>query len=237
MRVCPVSDPTIRSRRSCGPRATANGGPRWRTPAAAPPQYISAAPPPSLTGTARPHRTRRRRHRPLRQPACRRLPACSDRYAADAFHLLRAGLAGDEGKDVPASITERPRAFLTLTAPSFGPVHTRKISPRGFVVPYGCGELHHGDDPRVGTAAMRARTTTSGPCCGRPMPVCCGDGSPPRCAAPSQERSVPHVQVPGSRPTVVREGRRVPAARARAVSTTVVRRSPRPACARSQCRS
>ncbi|OZM83614.1 replication initiator [Pseudonocardia sp. MH-G8] len=79
-------------------------------------------------------------------------PACSDRYAADAFHLLRAGLAGDQGKDIQASVTDKPRAFLTLTAPSFGPVHTRKTSRRGFVVPCGCGERHHGDDPRIGTA-------------------------------------------------------------------------------------
>jgi hypothetical protein len=79
-------------------------------------------------------------------------PACSDRYAADAFHLLRAGLAGDHGKAVPASVTDRPRAFLTMTAPSFGPVHTRKITRRGFVVPCECGDRHHGDDPRIGTA-------------------------------------------------------------------------------------
>jgi hypothetical protein len=79
-------------------------------------------------------------------------PACSDRYAADAFHLLRAGLAGDDTKNVPASVTDRPRAFLTLTAPSFGPVHTRRVSPRGFVIPCGCGERHHPDDPRPGTA-------------------------------------------------------------------------------------
>jgi hypothetical protein len=62
-------------------------------------------------------------------------PACSDRHAADAFHLLRAGLVGDDTKNVPASVTDRPRAFLTLTAPSFGPVHTRKVTGRGFVVP------------------------------------------------------------------------------------------------------
>lgn len=79
-------------------------------------------------------------------------PACSDRYAADAFHLLRAGLAGDDTKGVPASVTDRPRAFVTLTAPSFGPVHTRRISPRGYVIPCTCGEHHHADDPRPGTA-------------------------------------------------------------------------------------
>jgi hypothetical protein len=79
-------------------------------------------------------------------------PACSDRYAADAFHLLRAGLAGDDTKGVPASVTDRPRAFLTLTAPSFGPVHTRKVTARGLVVPCRCGQRHHVDDPRIGTA-------------------------------------------------------------------------------------
>jgi hypothetical protein len=79
-------------------------------------------------------------------------PSCSDRYAADAFHLLRAGLAGDDGKGVPATVTDRPRAFVTLTAPSFGPVHTRRLSPRGLVVPCPCGERHHADDPRPGTA-------------------------------------------------------------------------------------
>jgi hypothetical protein len=79
-------------------------------------------------------------------------PACSDRYAADAFHLLRAGLAGDDAKGVPATVTDRPRAFVTLTAPSFGPVHSRRLSPRGLVIPCACGDRHHADDPRPGTA-------------------------------------------------------------------------------------
>ena len=79
-------------------------------------------------------------------------PACSDRYGADAFHLLRAGLAGDEGKGIPASVVEHPRTFVTLTAPSFGPVHTRAVTARGHVRRCGCGERHHGDDPRLGGA-------------------------------------------------------------------------------------
>jgi hypothetical protein len=79
-------------------------------------------------------------------------PACSDRYCSDAFHLLRAGLAGDDGKGVPATVTAHPRAFVTLTAPSFGAVHTRTVTPRGHVRPCGCGEQHHADDPRIGTA-------------------------------------------------------------------------------------
>jgi hypothetical protein len=79
-------------------------------------------------------------------------PSCSDRYAADAFHLLRAGLAGDDTKNVPDSVAAHPRAFLTLTAPSFGPVHTRTLTPRGHVIPCRCGERHPDDDPRIGTA-------------------------------------------------------------------------------------
>jgi len=77
-------------------------------------------------------------------------PRCSDRYAADAFHLIRAGLSG--GKGVPDSVAGKPRLFLTLTAPSFGPVHSRRVLASGEVVRCRCGQRHHGDDPRVGTA-------------------------------------------------------------------------------------
>ncbi len=96
-------------------------------------------------------------------------PACSDRYAADAYHLLRAGLAGDDTKDVPDTVAEHPRVFLTLTAPSFGPVHTRTVTRRGHVIPCRCGDRHHPDDPRIGTAArprhlrLRRRGAVAGP--------------------------------------------------------------------------
>ncbi len=79
-------------------------------------------------------------------------PACSDRYSNDAFHLLRAGLAGDDTHNVPATVVEHPRVFLTLTAPSFGPVHTRALTVRGHVIPCRCADRHHPDDPRLGTA-------------------------------------------------------------------------------------
>ena len=79
-------------------------------------------------------------------------PACSDRYAADAYHLLRAGLAGDDQKGVPTTAVVHPRAFLTLTAPSFGPVHTRTLTRRGQVIPCRCGDRHHTADPRLGAA-------------------------------------------------------------------------------------
>lgn len=77
-------------------------------------------------------------------------PTCSDRYAADAFHLIRAGLAGGT-KGIPEQVTDKPRAFVTLTAPSFGPVHNHRTSRRGKAMPCtGCGDYHHRDDPRIG---------------------------------------------------------------------------------------
>jgi hypothetical protein len=78
-------------------------------------------------------------------------PACSDRYAGDAFHLIRAGLAGGD-KGIPDTVTGKLRLFLTLTAPSFGLVHTRRISARGRVMPCGCGAHHREHDPVLGTA-------------------------------------------------------------------------------------
>ncbi|GGU93969.1 hypothetical protein GCM10010182_07300 [Actinomadura cremea] len=65
--------------------------------------------------------------------ACRtrrasRCPACAELYRADTYPLVRAGLVG--GKGVPGSVTEHPAAFVTLTAPSFGPVHSRRVLHR-----------------------------------------------------------------------------------------------------------
>src|SRR5205814_9151541 len=51
-------------------------------------------------------------------------PPCSDSYKRDARQLVRAGLAG--GKGIPETITEHPCVFATLTAPSFGPVHSAR---------------------------------------------------------------------------------------------------------------
>jgi hypothetical protein len=76
-------------------------------------------------------------------------PSCSDRYAADAFHVVHVGVAGGR-KGVPAAVAERPRVFATLTAPSFGPVHNRRTSTRGKTLPCRCGAWHHPADPRIG---------------------------------------------------------------------------------------
>ena len=91
-------------------------------------------------------------------------PACSQVYKRDARQLVRAGLAG--GKGIPETITAHPCVFATLTAPSFGPVHSRRM--RGKTVlpcrprrdakarrcPHGrdisCPTRHVEDDPRLG---------------------------------------------------------------------------------------
>ena len=91
-------------------------------------------------------------------------PACSAVYKRDARQLVRAGLAG--GKGIPETITAHPCVFATLTAPSFGPVHSRRM--RGKTVlpcrprrdakarrcPHGrdisCPTRHVEDDPRLG---------------------------------------------------------------------------------------
>ncbi|MFJ6119781.1 replication initiator protein RepSA [Streptomyces sp. NPDC092129] len=76
-----------------------------------------------------------------------RCPACAFTYAGDTYHLIRAGLAGDDRRDIPATVRDHARVFATLTAPSFGPVHNRPA--RGICR---CGTLHGPDDPALGTA-------------------------------------------------------------------------------------
>lgn len=90
-------------------------------------------------------------------------PACSALYRADTYQLVRAGLVG--GKNVPEVVSGHPRVFATLTAPGYGPVHTRRerhgrvrpcrprrqgegLCPHG--APVECRERHSADDPRLG---------------------------------------------------------------------------------------
>ncbi|MDQ7910219.1 plasmid replication initiator protein [Phytohabitans sp. ZYX-F-186] len=52
-------------------------------------------------------------------------PTCSKRYQRDAYQVVRSGLIG--GKGVPEHVATHPAVFPTLTAPSFGQVHTRHV--------------------------------------------------------------------------------------------------------------
>jgi replication initiator protein RepSA len=55
-------------------------------------------------------------------------PACAETYRADTYHLIRTGLIG--GKGIPDTVATHPVIFATLTAPAFGPVHTRVVDPQ-----------------------------------------------------------------------------------------------------------
>ena len=122
------------------------------------------------TGETRPGLRHRRRARGsaarrVREPPRDRLPGLLGQvYKRDARQLVRAGLAG--GKGIPETITAHPCVFATLTAPSFGPVHARRM--RGKTVlpcrprrdaktrrcPHGrdisCPTRHVEADPRLG---------------------------------------------------------------------------------------
>jgi len=91
-----------------------------------------------------------------------RCPACAEVYRADTYQLIRAGLTGGNG--IPATVATHPCVFTTLTAPSFGAVHTHRENngnvlacrPRrnGGTCPHGrrlsCGDKHSRDDARLG---------------------------------------------------------------------------------------
>jgi hypothetical protein len=115
------------------------------------PMYESAAEPDGVLLTACGNR---------RENVC---PTCSATYRADTWQLVAAGLRG--GKGVPATVTAHPRLFVTVTAPSFGAVHSsrqvrhraqvcrprtrRKLCPHGR--PVGCAVRHGEDEPVLGT--------------------------------------------------------------------------------------
>ncbi len=83
-------------------------------------------------------------------------PPCASLYRGDAFAVVAAGLRG--GKGVPDAVLEHPTVLLTLTAPSFGPVHRRRpdgtCHPFGWNCPHGralvCRRRHDASDPLVG---------------------------------------------------------------------------------------
>ncbi|MBR7830570.1 replication initiation protein [Actinospica sp. MGRD01-02] len=87
---------------------------------------------------------------------------CSLLHNGDTFQIVKSGLSG--GKGVPAAVSNHPRVFVTVTAPSFGPVHrvtdNHRASDRCRVrrgnpqCPHGnrlwCTATHGAADPRVG---------------------------------------------------------------------------------------
>jgi hypothetical protein len=93
-----------------------------------------------------------------------RCQPCAEVYQADAYQLVKAGVAG--GKGVPESVGAHPRVFATFTAPSFGRVHVRR-EQGGALYPCHAGRLgercrhgrrvacwrkHQPDDDALGTS-------------------------------------------------------------------------------------
>jgi Replication initiator protein, pSAM2 len=88
-------------------------------------------------------------------------PSCSDLYARDTWQLVAAGTTGGRHNITP-EVATRPQVFITLTAPSFGAVHSsseskcrdgKKMSghkrcPHG--KPLWCSAIHEHTDARVG---------------------------------------------------------------------------------------
>ena len=92
-------------------------------------------------------------------------PSCSALYKKDAWILVSAGLVGGKGVDPVVSL--RHKFFLTLTAPSFGQVHTRdrqgRCHPRAKqhepFCPHGnptlCRSTHEEGNDMLGTPLCR----------------------------------------------------------------------------------
>ena len=105
-----------------------------------------------------------------RQVVC---PSCSYLYRTDAWILVSTGLVG--GKGTPEEVSSHPRLFITVTAPSFGPVHT--IKNRGECVGHSrttrsiSGELCAHGRPRI--CGVRHEETSSE--LGRPLCSECFD--------------------------------------------------------------
>jgi hypothetical protein len=96
-------------------------------------------------------------------------PSCAETYRRDAWHLVAAGLKGNPDRSVPEQVASHPALFVTLTAPSFGDVHSRIVvkdnSGRERVLPchprrdapccrhgvrLACRLRHRADDSRIG---------------------------------------------------------------------------------------
>lgn len=97
-----------------------------------------------------------------RQTAC---PPCSSIYRGDAWHLIVAGLRG--GKGVPEDVALHPTLFVTLTAPSFGAVHSQR--DRGGVSrtcrPHARGTCLHGRARRCGATHESDASELGEPLC------------------------------------------------------------------------
>ncbi len=124
-------------------------------------------------------------------------PPCAERYRGDAYQLIAAGLRG--GKGVPDTVTEHPAVFVTLTAPSFGVVHTRPLGRgrQAAALPAATRRaglrarraavlrrVHDEDDPCLGEPICRECFDHAGAVSGTTRSPSCGAAPRSTCRAP-----------------------------------------------------
>ena len=97
-------------------------------------------------------------------------PACSAVYKRGARQLVRTGLAG--GKGIPETISAHPCVFATLTAPSFGPVHSRRMRGKTVLPCRPRRDAHARRCPHGRDISCPTRHVETDPRLGQPM---CGD--------------------------------------------------------------
>ena len=141
-------------------------------------------------------------------------PGCAETYRRDAYHLIRAGLIG--GKGITPAVATHPAVFVTFTAPSFGPVHTRPVRQhtctdrsRCTCQPQPCHARRDASHLRArpatppaspgtaatipGSASRCARTATTTP------PTSCGTTRPANCGgAPSKPSNAASASSPAA---------------------------------------
>lgn len=99
---------------------------------------------------------------------------CSRLYQDDAYQLTRSGLAG--GKGVPDTVQGHPAVFVTLTAPSFGLVHGRRVGADGRALPCRARHDQHGDScPHGRPVTCTRRHRDADPALGTSICVECFD--------------------------------------------------------------
>ena len=152
-------------------------------------------------------------------------PGCAETYRRDAYHLIRAGLTG--GKGITPDVATHPAVFVTFTAPSFGPVHTRPVrqhtctdkvplhaagpspatpaatpSPANTADPPPASPATARDDPGSASRCARTATTTPPTWCGTTRPGSCGGApsKPSNAASASSPATAacPPIRVPAA---------------------------------------
>ena len=102
-------------------------------------------------------------------------PPCAETYRADTYQLIKAGIVG--GKGIPDTVRTHPAVFATLTAPSFGAVHSHSINTKtGTLRPCRIRRTKR-VCPHGQPTFCNQRHTEGSPVLGRPLCLNCYDHS------------------------------------------------------------